>query len=818
MIHSPAISNHDKSSHPISPISPNVAGSGSQHIMNHLLRKKSPFVRGTTATTATTTTSEDNDVVEKRVEDTKTEDTKPSPSPLSRKESGKPLEKLRDPTPNQSIEYHLAKKSPTAVTQSPSSLDSPSVLKGAPSFDHDDKVRTHQLTTPSRDESDDAKSKKIYEAASRGDFLSLCKSIEDDVNCVGINYKGGYGLTALIISAEGGNVVALRMLIRAGSDVNATSNWGYSGLHRASQNGHIMCVNELISAKANVDLQDRDGWTPLMFAFANGHEECITALVKANANLDIKNVDGRTAYECTKDDDFKSLMTAKIAAYFQEQTQSLNIVRLKQPSVLIFDHLKSSNVQGLKDLLQADPLLINAKLEPTDSSDLKELDGDTPIIVASLQSSAAILRVLLQYKANVNEQSKAGKTALIYSCVNGNVECVKVLMEYNANVNTQSFYGNTALNYAAYYGRLEIVKLLLDAKADVDTANNDGKTALMNASSRGYKEIVDLLLAANADIKLINAKGSNAYDVAKTQTIKDTIRNSSQSRALELQKRQEQEEEERQIQIQEELLIKFRETQSEASKKFELEREQLLKLIRERSNNRRLAEQDIARKQQEKRDMEEKRFLIVEELKKQDIMRAKREADREKEEEKTREKKRKEQRVLDDAKFKSEREALLSLINERNSKRLAYAEHLASIESELSKTKPLALPTAPKVKQARAVLVSDPFTEDSNESEVKVFLENIGLAVYTDFFVSLGADRLSDFHYYASGPFDQIKSLLPEFSVTLKHFHQIRFYDELRKHFNIPALPPASPVRHSPPSQKFVQSSPTNNEFTAVAL
>lgn len=808
MIHSPAISNRDKSSHPISPISPNVAGSasGSHHIMNHLLRKKSPFVRSTT----TTTISEDTDVVEKQVEDTKTE---ARPSPLSRKESSKPLEKLRDPTPNQSIEYHLAKKSPNAATQSPSSLDSPSVLKSAPSFDHDDnKVRTPQLTTPSRDESDDAKSKKIYEAASRGDFLSLCKSIEDDVNCVGINYKGGYGLTALIISAEKGQVVALRMLIRAGSDVNATSNWGYSGLHRASQNGHTLCVNELISAKANVDLQDRDGWTPLMFAFANNHEECITALVKANANLDIKNVDGRTAYECTKDDGFKSLMMAKIDAYFQEQTQSLNIVRLKQPSVIIFDHLKSSNVQGLKDLLQADPLLINAKLEPTDSNDLKELDGDTPIIVASLHSNGAeCLRVLLQYKANVNEQSKAGKTALIYSCVNGNVESVKVLIEYSASVNTQSFYGNTALNYAAYYGRLEIVKLLLDAKADVDTANNDGKTALMNASSRGYKEIVDLLLAANADIKLINAKGNNAYDVAKTQTIKDTIRNSSQSRALELQKLKEQEEQERQIQIQEELLIKFRETQSEASKKFEIEREQLLKLIRERSNNKRLAEQDIARKQQEKRDMEEKRFHNEEELKKQDIMRAKREADDKRE-------KRKEQRILDDAKFKSEREALLSLINERNSKRLAYAEHLAAVEKELSKTKPLALPTAPKVKQARAVLVSDLVTKDSNESEVNVFLKSIGLSVYTDFFISLGADRLSDFHYYASGPFDHIKSLLPEFSVTLKHFHQIRFYDELRKHFNITALPPASPVRQSPPSQKFVQSSPTNNEFTAVAF
>jgi hypothetical protein len=216
MIASPA-NNREKSpfSSSSSPISPNVAGSHSLNVMNHLMRRKSPFTRPIPP--------DDEKKDDNKIDDKKTEETSSKPSIIKVSESKTPPEKIRNPTPTQTIMYHLAAKSPSAVHSS----DSPSKLKSMPSSDSDDKPRSPQVASPTNnDDSDDSKSKKIYEAASRGDFLSLCKSIEDDVNCVGVNYKGGYGLTALIISAEKGQVVALRMLIRAGSDVNATSNWG----------------------------------------------------------------------------------------------------------------------------------------------------------------------------------------------------------------------------------------------------------------------------------------------------------------------------------------------------------------------------------------------------------------------------------------------------------------------------------------------------------------------------------------------------------------------------------------------------------------
>lgn len=592
------------------------------------------------------------------------------------------------------------------------------------------------------------------------------------------------------------------MLIRAGSDVNVTSNWGYSALHRAAQNGHTVCVNELIAAKANVNLQDRDGLTPLMQAFAKNHEDCILALVKANANLDLKNIDGKTAAECSNDEEFKSQVMAKIEAHFKEQEQTLNLLRLKKPDVIIFEYLKSGNAQGSQDLLQDDPSLKDSKFMPLDE-DLKDFEGDTPLILSSFHGSAQCLRVLLEYKVDVNEQSKAGKTALIYSCVNGNIECVKVLMEYGINVNTRSFYGNTSLNYSAYYGRTEIVKMLIDANCDIDVANSDGKTALMNASSRGYLEIVGLLLAANANISLTNNKGLTAYDVAKKSGIKEIIRNSTQSKVLESKKEKAKEDEEKEMKTREEKLIKFREQQSEDLKIAEVEREQLLKLIREREAKRRQTETELEKKAKERCEAEEKRLRRDVERKQVEIMREKRE-----------EMRREELRAAEIKCFNSEKKALLSLINERQRKKMAYLEKLAALEMDLSKTKPRPLPVVPRLKEVH-VSNSEPISskEDSNDSEVPLFLRKIGLEQYTDFFHSNGADRLSDFSYYANGSFDQIKILLPEFATTLKHFHQIRFYEALRNYFNISNH--ASPARSSPNSS--ARASP-KGELTAAAF
>jgi ankyrin repeat protein len=69
-------------------------------------------------------------------------------------------------------------------------------------------------------------------------------------------------------------------------------------------------------------------------------------------------------------------------------------------------------------------------------------------------------------------------TALYRAAENGHVAVVRPLLEHKADVNTKIEYGSTALCRAAENGREAVVRLLLEHKADVDAKDNYMSTTL----------------------------------------------------------------------------------------------------------------------------------------------------------------------------------------------------------------------------------------------------------------------------------------------------------------------------------------------------
>ena len=91
------------------------------------------------------------------------------------------------------------------------------------------------------------------------------------------------GDSALYSAATRGFTACVRVLLRAGADVNAQSDDGFTALHAGK--GRVDAIRLLIAAGANLEVRDRPGATPLRCAIYFGHRELALTLLRAGAPI-----------------------------------------------------------------------------------------------------------------------------------------------------------------------------------------------------------------------------------------------------------------------------------------------------------------------------------------------------------------------------------------------------------------------------------------------------------------------------------------------------------------------------------------------------
>lgn len=103
-----------------------------------------------------------------------------------------------------------------------------------------------------------------------------------------INSVNENGVTPLYMACEKGSWDIVKLLIRAGANVNQGNQQSVSPLHIAAQNGHLEVVKLLIAAGANVNSQTDKALTAVFFAAQNGHKAIVKTLLAVpyiNPNL-----------------------------------------------------------------------------------------------------------------------------------------------------------------------------------------------------------------------------------------------------------------------------------------------------------------------------------------------------------------------------------------------------------------------------------------------------------------------------------------------------------------------------------------------------
>lgn len=126
--------------------------------------------------------------------------------------------------------------------------------------------------------------------------------------------------------------------------------------------------------------------------------------------------------------------------------------------------------------------------------------AELAVVDAAKQKDWAVVRTLIQQKADVNAPAADGDTALHWAAYHDDQEMGGLLIRAGANVTAANRYGVTPLALACTNGSAGMVELLLNAKADPNVVTGEGETALMTAARSGNVGVVKSLIAHGANV------------------------------------------------------------------------------------------------------------------------------------------------------------------------------------------------------------------------------------------------------------------------------------------------------------------------------
>ncbi|KAJ7273891.1 ankyrin repeat-containing domain protein [Mycena rebaudengoi] len=117
------------------------------------------------------------------------------------------------------------------------------------------------------------------------------------------------------------------------------------------------------------------------------------------------------------------------------------------------------------------------------------------------RADTAIIQLLIDQGADVNQQGGVYGNALQVASRWGCDEVVHLLIENGADVNALGGKYGHALQAASTEGDEAVVQLLIDNGADVNALGRKYRSALQAASAKGYKAVIKLLIDKAAAIK-----------------------------------------------------------------------------------------------------------------------------------------------------------------------------------------------------------------------------------------------------------------------------------------------------------------------------
>jgi ankyrin repeat protein len=326
------------------------------------------------------------------------------------------------------------------------------------------------------------------------------------------------GATALHWAAHWGDAEMAALLIRAGANVNATTDLGVTPLLVACETGDAAIVQTLLRAKADANGALPTGQTALMTCARTGSVVAVKALLANGANPNAAEQSaGQTA-----------LMWAAGA-------KQSGVVQTLVEAGAVVDSVTRVAPWDIYTGFRS------ATAPPRDEAENRfkiQWGGYTPLMFAAQQGDAASARVLLDAGAKVNYTTPAGTTPLIVATHSGHADVAELLLARGADSRINAA-GYTALHLAVLRGLPQLVKSLLAHGSDVNArivkgtpvrkSSQDyvlaaawiGATPYWMAARFGETDMMRILAAAGADTTVAIEDGTTPVHAAIAAMLND---------------------------------------------------------------------------------------------------------------------------------------------------------------------------------------------------------------------------------------------------------------------------------------------------------
>ncbi len=278
-------------------------------------------------------------------------------------------------------------------------------------------------------------------AAKGGDFLKIKQLLKQGLSP---DLEDENHFTVLMHAVQNGHMLVVQILIEAGAFLNKCdySGKGQTALMLAISKLNIQMIKLLLDSGASVNSIDNAGNSILIYAV---HYNCLnlvkTLIEEWAVKINHQNNNLYTAFMIAVRDNFLD-----IAKYLAEKNADIN-TRNKLGISPLMHSVYAGHTPMVEFLISLPSLEIN----------LKNLKGNTALMLAAVYGFVHMVAILIKAKALINLQNNRGQTALVAAAAKGHDRIFNMLLKAGADENLKDISGKTAADYAEKQTNIEVI-------------------------------------------------------------------------------------------------------------------------------------------------------------------------------------------------------------------------------------------------------------------------------------------------------------------------------------------------------------------------